>query len=317
MTWYKRSQVVPMTSRVLGKTGWTVPLFSLGGQSILESDNPDNFSKSITIIQDFLENGGKYIDTSPEYSSGNEARLSEKRISEAISGINRSSFYLATKTEKRTKDKAWEDINKSIETLGTEVDCLQIHHLDTIDEIDQIFSGSGVLRALKRAQDEGLTKFIGITGHSDPNVLLAALKKYPFDTVLGAFNAADIHMDKFSFQNKLILYCKKHQIGFISMKTCSRGALFENSLSSMAEALRYVWSFPISTTIVGVNNIEQLRRNMDIARTFQQPYLDDEKKEIEERTKALSKATMYFNNGGDEEEWENYERWSDTPVEVL
>jgi hypothetical protein len=319
VSWYIHSQTQSkLINRSLGKTGWEVPLFSLGGQSLIEWEGKDKEEQAIEVIETFLKLGGKYIDTSPEYTPEGEHRLSERRIAQAIKGIDRNSFYLATKTEEREAEAAWRDINESVETLGTTVNCIQIHHLNNKNDVNQIFAKKGVLKALLKAQDAGLTQFLGITGHSDPNILLNALYSHPFDTVLGAFNPADIHMGNMAFQKKLIPYCKKHDIGFIAMKVCSRGALFgpRGGLNSMREALYYIWSFPISTAIIGINNISQLKRNMDLARKFR-PISEEKLRLLEDKTEIDSDNIMYFNKNGNEDQWKYYEEPCQTPIFTL
>jgi uncharacterized protein len=307
-----------MITRKLGNTGWRVPLLSLGGQSALERTGPKATPEAIEIIHHFLALGGNYIDTSPRYSAREGNRTSEKVIGKAIVGQNRDSFYLATKTEKRKEEQAWKDINESITTLGTTPDCIQIHHLDNRDEVKQVFSKDGAMKALIRAKDQKLTKFIGITGHRDPGVLMNALKKYRFDTVLGAFNAADAHMKQMSFQRELIPHCDQNDIGFIAMKTCSRGALLstEVAIQSMENLLHYVWSFPVTTAIVGMNNMAQLDRNMTLAKNFKK-MSSYRKHKLEELTSKNARNVMYFNKNGNEKFWKFYRRGVETPMFVV
>lgn len=301
-----------MNYRQLGNTGWQVPLVSLGGGSILQSMDPNEQEDAIQLVKTFFNLGGNYIDTSPEYAKEGAHRTSESLIGTAIKDINRENIYLATKTEKRNQEEAWKDINMSVETLGTTLDCLQIHHLDYIDEVDQIFGKNGAMVSATRAVDEGLTKYLGITGHSDPKVLMEALSRFPFNTVLAAFNPADIHMKDASFQKELIPKCRREGIGLIAMKVFSKGALFRKTKSA-EDILNYVWTFPVDTAIIGINNKHQLQRNFEIANNFQ-PLSIKKINDIEQLYSINPDKFMFFNKNGNEKEWDNW--GDDTPTQA-
>lgn len=253
-----------MEYRRLGKTKHLAGLFSLGGESILKSEDEEDQKEARRILHHALDLGINLIDTAPLYGEGR----SEERIGEIVQDGRRDEFYLATKCDKRKYKQAWKQIHESIERLHTTPDCIQIHHLDEMNEVEQIFAEDGAMKALLQAKEEGLCKYIGVTGHSDPTILLEALHRYPFDTVLGSLNIADPY--SYSFQARLIPYCQKHDIGFIAMKTCARGKIFRKSrIYEMKDCLSYVWSVPgVHTAIVGITNIEQLDKNKEIAEEF-------------------------------------------------
>jgi aryl-alcohol dehydrogenase-like predicted oxidoreductase len=278
--------------RVLGKTGRKVGLFSLGGQSLIEDENKHD--EAIEMINEALDKGVNYVDTAPAYGP----KISEKVIGEAIKDRDRD-FYLATKCDKRSNNSAWKQINQSIERLGTTPDCIQIHHLDHKWEVDKIFDSDGAIKALKRAKKEGLCKYLGITGHSDPTVLLDALKRYDFDTVLGAVNIADPYT--YSFQARLIPYCKENNIGFIAMKVCAQGNIFrKNGINSMKDCLDYVWSIPgVSTAIIGIENSEQLNRNVALSKSHKQMPIN-KMRDLEMKVEPYHKDALFFRKG---QEW--------------
>ena len=276
-----------MRHRMLGQTGHRVGLFSLGGESVIKRDDPDSQDEAIKVINEALDLGVTYIDSAPAYGNGR----SEKCIGEIG---RRNEFYLATKCDKRYYNTAWRQINESIERLRSTPDCIQVHHLVEMWEVDRFFDKKkGAFKAFLRAKDEGLCKFLGITGHSDPTVLLESLRRYRFDTVLGAINVADPY--EYSFQNRLIPYCHKNNIGFIAMKTTARGAIFQNNgISTMKECLDYVWSIPgVSTAIVGIMNMEQLRRNVQLASEFNE-LSAEEMQLLEQKVEPHISDALYF-----------------------
>lgn len=276
-----------MRGRWLGRTNHKAKLFSLGGESVIKSDSPDDHDEAMAVLNEALDLGVNYIDTAPAYGNG----TSEENIGQLG---RRSEYYLATKCDKRHASTAWRQINESIERLGSTPDCIQVHHLDEMWEVDRIFDPKkGAMKSLLRAQREGLCKYLGITGHSDPTVLLEALSRHPFDTVLGAVNVADPYA--YSFQARLIPYCNKNNIGFIAMKVTSRGGIFQkNGISTMEECLNYVWSIPgVHTAIVGVMNVEQLRRNVELAEQFV-PLEEIQLQQLEQRVEPYSSDVLYF-----------------------
>lgn len=273
---------IRIPQRKLGKIGVSVGLISLGGESTIKFGDED---EALEIINTALDNGINYIDTAALYGDG----LSEERIGKAG---RRKEFYLATKTDKRSYNTAWKSINESIERLQSTPDCIQLHHIDKMIEVEQIFEKDGALKAVLRAKKEGLCKYIGITGHSDPTVLLECLKRHPFDTVLGAVNIADPYC--YSFQAELIPYCLEHNIGFIAMKTCSRGKMFMNKDITMKDCLDYVWSIPgVTTAITGITVVEQLRHNIKLSKSFKK-LSKDRMIELEQMMEPYMDDVLYF-----------------------
>lgn len=286
-----------MPKRTLGKTGYRISLFSLGGQSMIEAGESEKSAKAVDVVHEALDLGVNYVDTAAIYGDGK----SEHRIGEVIKDGRRNDFYLATKTDQRDEEAAWKQINESIGRLGTTPDCMQIHHLDTMEEVDKIFSKNGAMNALLRARDGGLCKFLGITGHSDPTVLIEALNRHDFDTVLGALNPADPYC--YSFQPRLLPFCEKKRIGFVAMKICSRGKIFEDNDLEMKDCLEYAWSVPgVSTAIVGISNIEQLRKNVTIAKSYEKLSLE-KMYELEKRVEPRVEDILYFRKP---QEWNDF-----------
>lgn len=272
-------------------------LASLGGEGVIKSQEPDDWPIARQIIETYLDAGGVLIDTSPEYTQEGYERLSEKRLGEVLPQRDRSSFILCTKTEERTKDKALKDLEESLDTLGLRyVDEWRLHHLDTEDELDEIFADDGAIHAMDQAISEGLVLRSSISGHSDPDVLLEALDRYEFDSVLGAVNIADKF--KHSFQEELIPYCKDNDVTFTGMKLCSRSLLFrKNGIESMQDAFNYTLSIPgVNTAIVGVKNMAQLGRLIECDEKFEE--LDDNaKEELEDKVEAYAIRALYFRKG--------------------
>jgi aryl-alcohol dehydrogenase-like predicted oxidoreductase len=244
--------------RQLGKTGIQVSIFGLGGQGALESHGDED--NCVKIIRRAIELGVTYFDTSPIYES------SEDYYGAAL-GKDRKNIFLATKTDDRTRDGSLRLLEKSLKRLKTDyIDLWQIHHLEDMDDAAAATKKGGALDALKEMKDQGVVKFLGITGHDHPDALLYALLKHDFDTVLCPANACERNV-KPSFLDTVILYANKKEMGVIGMKVFSQGHILGGDVTA-EEALIYAMSQKVSTVIAGCDSIEQLENCVGIARKF-------------------------------------------------
>jgi hypothetical protein len=185
-----------MPTRNLGKTGYKVGIFSLGGQAALEKSN--NEATAVPIIEKALDLGVNYIDTSSIY--GGPDRWSEQYVGKVMKH-RRSQAFLATKTKERTRDGSMRMIETSLKLLQTDhVDLWQLHDIGTMTDINEIFSKGGAMEALLEAREQKIVRYLGITGHYRPDALMEAIHRHPFDTILMAVNAADPHHYSFSEQ---------------------------------------------------------------------------------------------------------------------
>ncbi|MHC4146718.1 MAG: aldo/keto reductase, partial [Planctomycetota bacterium] len=172
-----------MPTRNLGRTGHRVGIFSLGGQAVVETSDRDTAE---AIVNKAIDLGINYIDTASSYGGGK----SEQHIG-LVMKYRRHEVYLATKTHDRSYDGSMRLLETSLKRLQTDhLDCWQLHNVQTKAHTDRIFAKDGAIKALEKARDQGIVRFLGITGHYDPHILAEAINYYPFDTLLMAFNAA-------------------------------------------------------------------------------------------------------------------------------
>ncbi len=295
-----------MPTRNLGRTGYQTGIFSLGGQAAIEKAN--NEEVAVPIIEKALDLGVNYIDTSAIY--GGSERWSERYFGKVMKH-RRSEAFLATKTHDRTYDGSFRLLEKSLELLQTDhVDLWQIHNLDAMDEIDQIFAKGGAVEALVKAKEQKIVRAIGVTGHADPAVLLEAIRRFRFDTILLALNAADPH--HLSFSKELLPLAVEKEMGIIGMKIPARGRILSSwtppppggargfgppatrsGALTMTEAMRYVLSLPVSTVIIGCDSIAQLEENVKIAREFT-PLSATQLASLTAKAEPVSKQSLFF-----------------------
>jgi aryl-alcohol dehydrogenase-like predicted oxidoreductase len=299
-----------MPTRNLGKTGYKVGIFSLGGQAALE--HPNNFDVAVPIIERALDLGVNYIDTSSIY--GGPDRWSEQYVGKVMA-TRRNEAFLATKTKERTREGSLRMIEKSLELLHTDhVDLWQLHDVGTITDVNQIFAKGGAMEALLEMKEQKVVRYLGLTGHYRPDALIEGINRYPFDTILMAMNAADPH--HYSFNEALLPLAVERQMGIIGMKIPGRGRIlstwtpppleeqkhswegmtFQTSSPGtlkMREAMYYTLSRPVSTVIIGCDAIAQLEENVQLAREFT-PLNDTQQTELVARAEPCAKPSLFF-----------------------
>jgi predicted aldo/keto reductase-like oxidoreductase len=257
-------------------------MFGLGGEGVLRTWGKDRAAASV--ISRALDQGVTYCDTAPAYAGSIDyygATLRERR----------QQVFLASKTHDRTRDGSLRLLDDTLRRLGTDhLDLWQLHDLRTLDDLDMIFGKGGALEALIMARVQGRVKHLGITGHHDPAILLEAMRRFSFDTVLVALNAADVH--RLPFISTVLAEAERQNMGVIAMKVCAQRRLLARL--TMAESLGYVWSLPgVSLAIVGCETPEEVDENADCARKFQ-PLAAETMRELEARTKLEARAFGYF-----------------------
>ena len=298
-----------MPTRNLGKTGYKVGIFSLGGQAALEKAN--NFDVAVPIVERALDLGVNYIDTSSIY--GGPERWSEQYVGRVMAK-RRNEAFLATKTKERTRDDSMRMIEKSLQLLQTDhIDLWQLHDIGTQYDVDQVFAKGGALEALLEMKEQKVVRHLGLTGHYRPDALMEGIRRYPFDTVLMAMSAADPH--HYSFNEALLPLAVERQMGIIGMKIPGRGRLLSNwtpqpldvqahmwegmvpaptpGTLTMREAMYYTLSRPVSTIIVGCDSIAQLEENVGLAREFT-PLNDKQAAELVARAEPVAKPSLFF-----------------------
>jgi len=277
-----------MPSRNLGRTGHRVRLFSLGGQSALEQ--PDNEAVAVPLIERALDLGVNYVDTAPMY--GGSRRWSQRYFGQVLKR-RRKEVFLASKTDDRSRDGSMRLLEESLRLLQTDhIDLWQIHHLDDKEEVDQIFAKGGAMEAMVEAKRQKLVRFLGITGHTDPDVLIEAMRRFDFDNILMAINAADRH--HLSFAARLLPLAVEKRMGVVGMKIPSRGRLIQGrGPLTMREAFDYVLSLPVSTVIIGCDSIAQLEENVALARSFT-PISEAEMTAMAARTEDVARSALFF-----------------------
>jgi len=279
-----RGRKTTLPTRILGRTGERVSMLGLGGENGLRA--PDAGWQAEAIINTALEHGITYFDSAHEYGDG------EVHYGRFL-GKRRNNVFLTTKVNLRPYDEAWRSIETSLRNLRTDyVDLLQIHHVQDLDDADRVTAKDGSLKAVVQAREQGLARYIGVTGHRDPEPLVEMLRRFDFDTILMPMNAADVH--HLPFQGRLLDLALERKMGIINMKVLGRGTLIRGEHAiGIQDAINYALTLPVTTAIVGFMNAGQIPRLVQAVRSFRQ-LSADEVATIIERAKPFASAANFF-----------------------
>ncbi|MBX3185704.1 MAG: aldo/keto reductase [Labilithrix sp.] len=271
--------------RILGRTGASVEAVSLGGEGILRTHGRSR--AAVPMILDALREGVRYCDTAPAYD---ESQSYYGEAFEQLQGA-RDGVFLASKTHERAKDRASRLLDDSLRRLRTDhVDLWQMHDLRSKREVDEILGPGGAIEAAEAAKRAGKIRFVGLTGHHDPDVLLDAMDRYAFDTVLVPINPAD--PARRPFITTVIPKAREKGMGVIGMKVMSAGQILADGAASATECIRYAMAFA-DTLIIGCSSSAEVRENLSAGRT-QEPMSRDEQRAFEARLSPRAQRYAYF-----------------------
>lgn len=248
-------------TRQLGTTGAMVEIVSLGGEGILRTTG--QHTRAVPMIEEALRLGVRYIDTAPAYQQ------SQDYYGAALKNLGpqaRDHVFLASKTHRRERDAALALLDDSLKRLGTDrLDLWQLHDLRSHTDLDRIFGKGGAIEAVEQAKADGRVRFVGITGHHDPAILVEAMRRYPVDTVLCAINPAD--RARSPFLTSVIPEARQRNVGVIGMKIMAAGRLLRDDAATPEELIHYAASHT-DTVIIGCSSIAEVHQNLAVRDTF-------------------------------------------------
>ena len=287
-----------MEERTFGRTGEIFSILSFGGQRIVDGHGCSE-AEAVRMLNYAIDHGIRYFDTAWLYSAGQ----SEERIGK-VARNRRREMWIATKARARDKSGAKKQLEESLKRLQTDhVDEWRMHDVWSLHELDEITNPGGALEAALQARRDGYVRYISISGHSNPAVQIEALNRFPFDSVLCAMSVLDRFI--LSFADELLPVAKAKGTAVIGMKILGLGRL----APIYDKALRYAFSLPIDTAIVGMESMEQLKMNLAVAENYK-PLDDIERLEL--YREILPKVTpenlpWKSNNWGQPSDWKKRE----------
>jgi aryl-alcohol dehydrogenase-like predicted oxidoreductase len=259
------AQSVP--KRKLGSTGELVSMLGLGGAHIGKKDKLSD-DESIKLMRDAIAGGITFFDNCWDYNDG----LSEERMGKALRDGYRHKVFLMTKLDGRTAKAATEQLEQSLKRLQTDmIDLVQVHEVIRFEDPQRCFAKDGIIGALQAAKKAGKLRYIGFTGHKDPQIHLAMLEAakkagFAFDTVQLPLNVMDAHYK--SFEKEVLPVLEQQGIGVLGMKSMGSGDILESGVVQAEECLRYALSLPTSVVITGIDSRQVLEQDLKLARSF-------------------------------------------------
>ena len=293
--------------RVLGATGERISCIGVGGSHIGSKDVSE--SLAVRIIRTAIDNGITFMDNSWDYHKG----ASEKRLGKALREGYRERAFVMTKIDGRTAESANKQLEESLRRLKVDcIDLVQHHEVIRFEDADRIFRKDGAHWALEKARKAGKLRYIGFTGHKDPNIHLYMLRQIAkhsaqIDTVQMPLNVMDASFR--SFEQLVLPELVRRQMGVLGMKSMGSGVILKSQRVTAEECLRYALSLPTSVVITGIDSIKVLNQAIGVARGFR-PLNETEMQALREKAKPaatgeyeLFKTSNLFDSTAEHPEW--------------
>ncbi len=281
-----------------GKTDVHISALGLGGHHLGAAKDEQT---AIEIVHRATDGGLTFFDNCWEYNRGK----SEDWMGKGLKG-RRDRVFLMTKvcTHGRDAALATQMLEQSLRRLQTDhLDLWQIHGVSFQNDPALFIRPGGAAEALLKAKKDGKVRFLGFTGHKDPDLHLAMLDTgFPFDAVQMPLNPFDANF--FSFEQKVLPVLNQRGIAPLAMKPIGgHGEPVQKGVFTAPELLRYSMSLPVATTITGVSDLQILEQNLNIAQNFT-PLSQVEMQALRERAKPyagdgqfeLYKTSIKFDN---------------------
>jgi uncharacterized protein len=279
--------------RTLGRTGASVSILAMGCGSRFLMYPADQAS---AVVEKAISLGIDYLDTAVGYGEGE----SETRLGRVMA-TRRKEVFLATKvpTRARTRDGALEEVEASLKRLQTDhLDLLHLHSLGDEMDLAKIEAPDGALKALYELREQKVTRFIGMTSHTDGAVMAKAIERNDLDCVQMAMNPARAAR----FEELALPAANKKNLGVILMKVTGQEKLMVDGGAEAASLLRYAWSLPVSTAVCGMPKLEFLEANVATAKAYAAPMpraeMEKLRQQLAGRKVVLERFFAHHRDGG-------------------
>ena len=270
--------------RKLGKTGVEVTILGLGGEGVLRTYGYER--EAYELINRAIDLGITYFESARAYSG------SESYYGRSLRE-RRKEIFLTSKSHGRNKQGALLHLQETLRNMKTDhLDLWQVHDVRTEEDVEDIFGPHGALEAFVEAKDKGLVRFIGVTGHHNPLITKECLQQFDFDTVLIPVNPAEPFYQ--SYLTEVIPLAQKKGVGIVGMKVYFRGfAVKLPWFETMEPFFRFALSQPITTAVIGCDNLKQLEENVKLAESFS-PLTVKETQELIRNVSPYARKLMYY-----------------------
>ena len=259
----------------------------LGGEGVLRTHSLNSQARDVILAA--IDNGISYFDSARVYS---DSELYYGSVWREFPEI-RAEIFQTSKSASRDKDGALADLEASFSRLGTDyLDLWQIHDVRTIEDIESISAPGGALEAFIEAKTSGKVRFIGVTGHHDPDVLTTAIQNWPVDSVMLPVNPVEEILG--GFLTSTLPVAKTKGIAVIAMKILGASHYIHKKYGITPELLiQYALSQDISMAIVGCSTPAEVKTLSDSGRDFK-PLSSREKSILLQAFKPNAPQLAYY-----------------------
>lgn len=270
-----------------GAAGPEITLVGLGGEGVLRTWGREDEAR--TVIRQALEGGITYFDCARVYS-GSEGYYG------SVWGENpeeRDQIFQTSKSASRDRDGALRDLETTLLTLSvSHLDLWQIHDVRTEEDLRRIGGPGGALEAFLQAREEGLARFIGVTGHHDPDVLARAVMEWPVDSVLLPVNPVEGIIG--GFLDTVLPMAVERGMAVIGMKVMGASYyILPEAGVGPKELIRYALAQGITLAIIGCSNSEEVRTLAGAGSDFQ-PMSPDEQSRLLDKFQSQARRLAYY-----------------------
>ncbi len=267
--------------RKLGSTPEHLSIIGFGAIALMGQTQ----DRADEIAANAVEHGINYFDVAPSYGAGE----AEEKLGPAMLPY-RDQVFLACKTGERTADKAQAEMERSLKRLKTDhFDLYQVHGLCTMQELDALMANDGAIHTFIKAREQGITKYIGFSAHSE-EVALEAMKRFNFDSVLFPLNCVCYH--KSNFGPAVVKAATERGMGVLALKAMARRPWPEGEFHDCPNcwyqpftepekvdlAVRFTLSEPV-TAVVPPGDHVRLAAAIEIGERFT-PLTDEEREKV-------------------------------------
>jgi predicted aldo/keto reductase-like oxidoreductase len=264
-----------------GRTGHQSTRVIFGAWALSKATQPEA-DRTLTLLQEY---GVNHIDTAPMY--GNAEKLIGPWLTK-----HRNDFFIATKTRRRSRQEALDNLKRSLERLRVNyIDLWQMHGLTNPAGWEKVMAAGGALEACVEARDKGLVRFLGVTGHGGkaPAMHKRSLERFDFDTVMLPYNYLLMQNPRYAADfNELVKLCRKRNVAVQTIKSVARrpwgdrsrtyDTYFYEPLETQDSIDKAVhWSLGFSDSfVVTVGDMQVLPKVLDAANRFEKRPSDKE-----------------------------------------
>lgn len=226
----------------------------LGGEGILRTEGKDVEAQAVLTAA--YQGGIRYYDSAPAYA-GSERYLGRFWNNHPAWTVG---SFQASKSAERSEEGALAGLDRTLSRIGRDrLGLWQMHDLRSREDIRQIESQGGALRAFEQARDTGRVQGIGVTGHHDPAVLLHAVTRWDVDAVLLPVNPVEAAIG--GFLDRVIPAARERGIGVIGMKTLGAGNfIFPDAGIRPDDLLRFALAQDVDLVIIGCSTTDEVQQ---------------------------------------------------------